>query len=147
MGWIGVVEAVVGAIVLLVLVGAFFALRRRWLGHAAAVFECSLRIRTTTPSAGWALGVARYSGENIEWFRLFSFVLTPRIVFRRDSLRVLEHRVPDAVEAVSLYEDQIVVRVESATSDPPRQWDLAMPGDSLTGMLAWLEAAPPGRPY
>lgn len=147
MGWIGVVEAVAILLVSLLLVGAFFALRRRWLGHAAAVFECSLRIRTTTPSAGWALGVARYTEENIEWFRLFSFVLAPRIVFHRDSLRVLEHRAPDAVEAVSLYEDQIVVRVESAASDPPRQWDLAMPGDSLTGMLAWLEAAPPGRPY
>lgn len=143
-GWFGVVEIVLIVLVLLVLPLIILALRRRWLSRSGGTFECSLRLRTTTPGTGWVLGVARYSGEQLEWFRFFSFSFGPRKTFRRGDVVVLENRAPDAIEAVSLYAGQRVVRMEEGTGDDGQLWDLAMSSDSLTGLLSWLEAAPPG---
>ena len=106
-------------------------------------FECSVRLRVTTPGAGWVLGVCRYSEGILEWFRFFSYSPKPRLTFSRSQLRVLETRDPDPVEAVALSSDQTVVRV--AVPDRPGQFtELAMTGESLTGLLSWLEASPPG---
>lgn len=143
-GWFGVVEIVLIVLVLLILPLIALALRRRWLSRSGGTFECSVRLRTTTPGTGWVLGVARYSGEQLEWFRFFSFSARPRKTFRRGDVAVLENRAPDAIEAVSLYAGQRVVRMEEGTGDNGELWDLAMSSESLTGMLSWLEAAPPG---
>ena len=56
---------------------------------------------------------------------------------------MLESREPDAVEAVALNADQRVIRV-ATTEAHDTGWELAMSPDSLTGLLSWLEAAPPG---
>lgn len=138
-------EVVALVVVLLVLPLAVLALRRRWLARQGGTFECSLRLRTVVPGAGWALGVARYNEEDLEWFRFFSYSLAPRMRFVRSSVTVLESREPDAVEAVSLYVGQRIVRMETTGDRGTEPWDLAMSGESLTGMLSWLEAAPPGR--
>ncbi|GAA2105877.1 DUF2550 domain-containing protein [Microlunatus panaciterrae] len=142
--WFGLVEIVVIVLVLLILPLVLLALRRRWLARMGGTFECSLRLRKSTPGTGWVLGVARYNGEDLEWFRFFSFSFRPRKTFVRGQVMVLENRDPDPVEAVSLYSGQRVVRVEEGYGDDAQLWDLAMSGDSLTGMLSWLEAAPPG---
>jgi len=142
-GWLGVVEILAVLIVLLALVLVLLAARRRWLDRLGGTFECSLRLRMTTPGAGWVLGVARYSEGTLEWFRFFSYSPRPKVTFTRGAVRVLETREPDAVEAVALNADQRVIRVASTDVDDPG-WELAMSPDSLTGLLSWLEAAPPG---
>ena len=143
-GWFVGAEIAVLVVLLLVLPVVLLALRRRWLARQGGTFECSLRLRSTPHGGGWALGVARYNEENLEWFRFFSYSLGPRMVFVRASVNVLESREPDAVEAVSLYAGQRVVRIETTTTDGPQGYELAMSGESLTGLLSWLEAAPPG---
>lgn len=131
-------------IVLLLLVLALAALtfRRRWLARGGGTFECSLRLNPSVPNAGWVLGVGRYSGEYLQWYRSFSYSVRPRLSFPRTDVRVTESRDPDPVEAVALYSDQRVVALE--VGDDCRTWELAMSNESLTGMLSWLEAAPPG---
>ena len=141
-GWLGVVEILAVLIVLLALALVLLAARRRWLDRLGGTFECSLRLRMTTPGAGWALGVARYSEGILEWFRFFSYSPRPKVTFTRGAVRVLETREPDAVEAVALNDDQRVIRVATEANDSG--WELAMSPDSLTGLLSWLEAAPPG---
>ena len=141
-GWLGVVEILAVLIVLVVLALALLVARRRWLDRLGGTFECSLRLRMTTPGAGWVLGVARYSEGILEWFRFFSYSPRPRVTFTRGAVRVLESRGPDPVEAVALNADQRVIRVATETNDTG--WELAMSPDSLTGLLSWLEAAPPG---
>jgi hypothetical protein len=143
-GWLGVVEvlgvlAALFAISLLLLAG-----RRRWLNRLGGTFECSLRLRMRTPGAGWVLGVGRYSEGILEWFRYFSYSLRPRMVFPRRNVRVLETRMPDPVEAVALNADEKVLRLEMQDWHAETQWELAMSQESLTGLLSWLEAAPPG---
>ncbi len=140
MGMLGILEVVLLVIIALMLPLVGLALRRRWLGRNGGTFECSLRLRTTTPGTGWVLGVARYSGEDFEWFRVFSSSYRPRMTFHRGGMAVLETRHPDPVESVSLYAGQRIVRFEAGDV----LWDLAMSGDSVTGLLSWLEAAPPG---
>jgi hypothetical protein len=48
------------------------------------------------------------------------------------------------VEAVSLYAGQRIVRIDTASDGEPQTRELAMSQESLTGLLSWLEAAPPG---
>jgi hypothetical protein len=144
-GWEGVAGIVVLCAVVLILPFVLLAARRRWLARQGGTFECSLRLRSTTPGAGWVLGVGRYNEENLEWFRFFSFSLKPRRSFVRTAVSVSEIREPDPVEAVSLYAGQVIVRLHGTTS--VGEWQLAMEPDSLTGMLSWLEAAPPGAKY
>jgi hypothetical protein len=144
LGWWGIVGILLLVAVCLAAVLVLLAVRRRWLARYGGTFECSLRLRTTIPGSGWALGIGRYNDEILEWHRFFSFSLRPRKAFPRRELRVVDYRQPDPVEAVSLYADQRVVRIE--VHEPPEQeeWDLAMSPGSLTGLLSWLEAAPPG---
>lgn len=139
-GWLGILEVLGLLLVLAVLLLLMLAARRRWLSRRGGTFECSLRLRTGTPGAGWVLGVGRYNGGRLEWFRFFSFAVRPRETFPRGQVRVVESREPDPVEAVSLTSDSRVLTLELG----PQTRELAMSEDSLLGLLAWLEAAPPG---
>ncbi len=143
-GWLQIVE-LLGLILLLgVTALVVLALRRRWLDRQGGTFECSLRLNVSTPGAGWALGVGRYNEGILEWFRFFSYSPRPRVVFERCTVQVRETREPDPIEAVALNSDNRVLRLEVPSGQERRDWELAMNADSLTGLLSWLEAAPPG---
>jgi hypothetical protein len=86
------------------------------------------------------LGVGRYHGGRLEWFRFFSFAVRPRETFPRNRVRVVDSRDPDPVEAVSLTAESRILALEVG----PQTRELAMSEDSVLGLLAWLEAAPPG---
>ena len=139
-GWLGVLELLGLLLVLAVLLLAPLAARRRWLSRSGGTFECSLRLRTAVPGAGWVLGVGRYNGGRLEWFRFFSFSVRPRQTFPRGRVRVVDTREPDPVEAVSLTAESRILALEVG----PQTRELAMSQDSVVGLLAWLEAAPPG---
>jgi hypothetical protein len=146
-GWLQVVLGLLLlVIVLFALTLVLLAARRRWLDRSGGTFECSVRLRVSTPGAGYVLGVARYSERTLEWFRFFSFSLRPRVVFRRGTFDVLDTREPTAVEALALNADQRIVLLESTEVSHALgwEWELAMSPESLTGLLSWLEAAPPG---
>lgn len=139
-------------LVLLLVLAAVLTLigRRRWLSRSAATFECSARLDVplpavaaatpSTPRPRWALGVARYNGEFLEWFRYFSFSSKPQLSWLRSDINVVETRAPGSLEAISLYAAHRIVRIGAAG----RQYELAMDAGSITGFMAWLEAAPPG---
>ncbi|GAA1717943.1 DUF2550 domain-containing protein [Propioniferax innocua] len=113
--------------------------RRRWLSRSGGTFDCALR-----PSGGnkpWQLGAARYQGEYLEWFRIFSLGLSPRFRMRRSTMHVLESR--EAEPADELYGDERVLEVEFGTAKGERQVEVAMDHESATGLLSWIEAAPP----
>ena len=145
MDWVGITEVVALVLVsVLLLPVACLGARRRWLSRQGGLFDCSLRLQPKTPGSGWVLGVARYSGDNLEWFRAFSLSLRPRVIFPRSQSRAGAQREPDPIESVLLYDDQRIIRMEVADG---RSWEVAMSMDSLTGLLSWLESAPPGARY
>lgn len=91
-----------GAVVVLVLLGLFvFGLRRRLIQRSGGTFDCSLRWNVPEEEAepsgkGWIYGVARYNGDRVEWFRVFSYAPRPRRVLERFSIEVLQRRTPRA---------------------------------------------------
>ncbi|WP_051215171.1 DUF2550 domain-containing protein [Granulicoccus phenolivorans] len=145
MGWIGatwIVVVVVLVCSLAPLVWLFW--RRRWLSRLGSTFECAVRLNPGAAGGGWVLGLARIEGEYLEWFRVFSLSLTPRLRFRRTSTAALGSRDPTQAEAVVLYQGERVVDLRATSDfDDERIWELAMPRDNLTALLSWLEAAPP----
>lgn len=143
-GWYLGGEVVLLLVLLLVLSLIVLALRRRWLARQGGTFECSLRLGSAESGSGWALGVARYNEERLEWFRFFSFSVRPRQVFVRNEVTVINDREPDLAEAGALYAGQVIVQLRGTSEIDAETWELAMSAESLTGMLSWLEAAPPG---
>ena len=131
-----------GLLLLLVLLyGLCLVIRRRWISRHGGTFEFSVRVRSTRAGRGWMLGVGRYSGDLLEWFRIFSLSLRPKRTFRRSELEYVGRREAEGVEAYSLYSGHIIVTCRT----PAGELEVAMSPDALTGFLAWLEAAPPGQ--
>ncbi|WP_314177521.1 DUF2550 domain-containing protein [Streptomyces winkii] len=154
-----------GVALLLALAGLFaFGLRRRLLQRSGGTFDCNLRWNPPAPPAaytdessgddpsavestggvsgkGWAYGIARYNGDQIEWFRVFSYAPRPRRFLERNLIEVLQRRDPEGEEELALLSDAVIL----ACSLHGNRVELAMSEDALTGFLAWLEAAPPGQ--
>ncbi|WP_175410385.1 DUF2550 domain-containing protein [Streptomyces sp. TRM64462] len=133
-------------VVALVVIGLFvFGLRRRLIQRSGGTFDCSLRWNVPeggdASGKGWVYGVARYSGDRIAWFRVFSYAPRPRRVLERSAIEVLARRMPEGEEELALLSDAVVL----ACLHRGTRLELAMSEDALTGFLAWLEAAPPGQ--
>ncbi|MEU5755311.1 DUF2550 domain-containing protein [Streptomyces sp. NPDC047829] len=137
---------VCGIVVAVVVIGLFvFGLRRRLIQRSGGTFDCSLRWDAPEEGdaggKGWSYGVARYNGDRIEWYRVFSYSPRPRRVLERSAIEVAGRRVPDGEEELALLSDAVVL----ACVHRETRLELAMSEDALTGLLAWLEAAPPGQ--
>jgi hypothetical protein len=146
--WQWVVDGVGAVLLLLLLYGVVLVVRRRFVGRHGGTFELSYRpgaasTETAQPPSGrgWILGVGRYSGDRLEFFRIFSVAPWPSLVLGRAELTYVGQRRPAPAEAHSLYAGHVVVEFAA----PSGRLELAMTPDALTGLLAWLEAAPPGR--
>ncbi|WP_326596525.1 DUF2550 domain-containing protein [Streptomyces sp. NBC_01803] len=136
----------VGVVLLLVVVGLFgFGARRRLIQRSGGTFDCSARFvpprAGQSSGKGWLYGVARYNGDNVEWFRVFSYAPRPRRTLQRDRIQVRERRHPQGDEELALLPGAMVLSCRHNGFDV----ELAMSEDALTGFLAWLEAAPPGQ--
>jgi hypothetical protein len=139
--WQWLLDAVGVVLLLALLYGLALVVRRRWISRAGGTFEFSVRARSSKAGRGWILGVGRYSGDALEWFRIFSLSPKPKLTLLRSDLEYVGRRNPEGAEAYSLYSGHIVVECLTATGP----LEVAMSPDALTGFLAWLEAAPPGQ--
>src|SRR3990170_3086782 len=97
-----VLDAVAAAVVVVLIALAVLAVRRRVITRRGGTFDCSLRLRPARSGKGWALGIGRYSGDSLEWYRVFSYATRPRRVLVRNSLQVVDRREPTGVESFSL---------------------------------------------
>ncbi len=135
---------IVGLCLLLALLyGIALIVRRRLLARHGGTFELSYRARAEHPGRGWLLGIGRYSGQSLEWFRIFSLSPRPKRSWQRDDLAYDGRREPDAPEQMSLYPDHLVISCQTREGEV----ELAMSPASLTGFQAWLEARPPGTDW
>jgi len=144
MSFVWVLDVLVGIVVLGLLGLGLLALRRRFITSRGGTFDCSLRLQGRGPHGkGWVLGIGRYNGDQLEWYRVFSYSTRPRRVFVRRALQVLDSREPTGVEVFSVLAGAVVVRCR----DDAGPVELAMKPDSLTGFLSWTESAPPGTSH
>jgi hypothetical protein len=141
--WETLLESAAVLLLIVLLVGVALIFRRRWLSRHGGTFELSYRARATQPGRGWLLGLGRYTGDDLEWFRIFSLSARPKRVWGRSTLTYTERRDPEGVEQLSLYPGHVVIRCETPGGDI----ELALGASSLMGFQSWLEAGPPGAQH
>jgi hypothetical protein len=134
MEWIGI-----GVFIVLCSLGVLF-LRRELIARKRGTIEVSFRLSTMVPGRGWSPGVARFVGDQMRWYRVFSLSVRPRRTLVRGSLSVLERRAPSPAERLVLAPDFVILRCANGTGTI----EIAMAQTTLTGFLSWIEAAPPG---
>ena len=135
---------IVGLCLLLALLyGISLIVRRRFLARHGGTFELSYRVRPERAGRGWLLGLGRYSGEQLEWFRIFSLSPRPKRVWARDLLEYSGRRSPVGAEEMSLYDGHVVASCHYAGD----ALEIAMSEASLTGFQSWLESGPPGTDW
>jgi Protein of unknown function (DUF2550) len=151
-------------LVVLVLAAVVIATRRFLLERGGGTVECGLR----HSDGSWRLGVASYQPEELCWYGVFGVSMRPEETFSRRDLAVVSRRPPTDAEAAILGPGMIVVEFTLGEGGAPSQAgapghagstgpggpdgpdgrggtvQLALPEAALTGLLAWLEAAPPG---
>ncbi len=135
-GWLLVVVLVVALAAATVI-----AVRRTLIERGGGSVECALR---RGRDRRWQLGLAAYRPDELRWYPVFGLRLRPGEVFARHALSVVSRRPADAVEVTSVGPAAVVVECDTGDSGAGRV-ELALSEDALTGFLAWLEAAPPGR--
>ena len=133
-------EVLAAIVVLVVLPFASIWLRRRFLSRDGGAIELSFRLKPKSQGRGWVLGVGRFVGDDLQWFRVFSLSGRPRRTLCRRDLQVRTRRVPKGPEALSLLKGAEVVELHASTG----RIEIALDPSALTGFLAWLEARPPG---
>lgn len=131
-GWI-LVALVLAALVVVALLSA----RRMAIRRPGGAVTCGLR-RAGDPR--WRRGIAAYRVDQLCWFRAVGVGLRPAAVFERSTLQlVAKHPVGPAGDKVP-DPGTVVVEFDDGTGDGALY--LALSHDALTGLLAWLEAAP-----
>ena len=131
---------VVAVLLVLLLPLVSIAVRRRALQRGGGTVEVSLRLRSSQPGAGWALGVGRFAGDELQWYRVLSLAPRPRRTLSRRDLSICRQRAPEGPERYALLDGAVVMECRSARGPVT----LAMDPSAVTGFLAWLEARPPG---
>jgi hypothetical protein len=121
---------------LLVAAAAFLAIRRFLLERGGGTVECGLR-KGTGP---WRLGVASYQLDELRWFSAFGLSQRADETFGRRDLTVVSRRTPDTAETATLGTGRVIVECSLVHAETV---ELALGESALTGLLAWLEAAPP----
>lgn len=139
--WIWLLDSLFLVIGLASLLVAVLVVRRRTVARRSGTFDLSIcRLSGSQPN-GWIIGIGSYGPESLNWYRTFSFAWWPRYRFLRGDLEVLDRRDPVGSEAFALDAGDIIVQIRH----PSGVQQLAMSPSALTGLLAWLEASPPGR--
>jgi hypothetical protein len=129
------------AALFVVIVGVFI-IRRYLLGRGIGSFDCSLRWDGPDGEAGtWALGMARYEADRLDWFRVFSLTPRPARSLGRAQLEIRDYREPFGSELHSVLPGWVVVRCDHEGV----VIELAMSEAAYNGFATWLESAPPGQ--
>lgn len=136
-----VLAEVVGLFVVLVSLPLLILfVRRLALQRGGGTVALSFRLRPGAQGRGWVLGVGRFHGDSLQWYRVFSLAMRPRRTLSRRDLVVVQRREPLGSERRSLLGGAVVLECRNSAGDV----EIAMDRSATTGFLAWLEATPPG---
>jgi Protein of unknown function (DUF2550) len=131
----------VGIGVLIVLFGlALLFLRRGLIIRSGGTVELSWRLTNVVAGRGWSPGIGRFAGDELRWYRMFSFSVRPRHTITRQAIALTGRRAPQGPERLTLAPDWVIVRFTCGGADT----EIAMAESTLAGFLSWIEAVPPG---
>jgi hypothetical protein len=139
-----VVDLLLGTVGLVVLVFLLGWLRRQLLQRGGGTVELSLRLKPGTRGRGWVLGLGRFVGDDLQWYRVFSLAPRPRRTLSRRDLEVVRRREPDRSETYAL------LKGAGFVMDVPGRWQTPVEAGHGAGARHRLprlaRGAPPGRP-
>jgi hypothetical protein len=139
-----ILEAIaIGLLLFFGALGLLFA-RREYFVRRGGMFELYLRLGTLVEGRGWAPGFALFVGDEVRWYRMFSFSPRPRRVLKRSELQVAARRSPNVSEQVVVPPDWVILRCMPQPGRTGMLVEIAMSPLAATGFLSWLESAPPG---
>ncbi|WP_326551961.1 DUF2550 domain-containing protein [Micromonospora sp. NBC_01813] len=133
--WFGI-----GAVALLTAI-LVLILRRALMARVSGTIKLNLRVSTMMDGRGWSAGFGRFVGDELRWYRMFSFALRPKRVLSRRGLAVESRRSPRGQERFSLPHDWVILRCTSHHAPV----EIAMAESTVTGFSSWLEAGLPGE--
>jgi len=138
-------EVLVGLVLLAGLLLLAISVRRRLLSRSGGAVELSFRLKPKSQGRGWVLGVGRFVGDELQWFKVFSFSMRPRRTMNRRDLHVRSRRTPSGPEMLAVLKGAEILELVSAQE----KVEIALDRAAVTGFLAWLESRPPGAtmPY
>ncbi|WP_405100136.1 DUF2550 domain-containing protein [Micromonospora sp. NBC_01412] len=114
--------------------------RRALVTRTGGIIRLSVRVSTMLDGRGWSPGFGRFAGDELRWYRMFSFALRPKLALSRKTLTVERRRLPEGQERLSMPADWVILRCTSQHAPV----EIAMARSTVTGFLSWLEAAAPG---
>jgi hypothetical protein len=147
-----ILEALAICLMVVIAVLAALFVRRELFARRGGSVEIYMRLGMLVDGRGWAPGFARYSGDELRWYRMFSLSPWPRRVLHRREVTLAGRRTPSPNEQFLVPSDWVVVRLlrpsREVHPDPLEADDklveIAMSGTVITGFLSWYESAPPG---
>ncbi|MDG4772797.1 MULTISPECIES: DUF2550 domain-containing protein [Micromonosporaceae] len=132
--WFGI-----GVLILLAAILVLFV-RRALVVRVRGTIKLSFRVSTMVDGRGWSSGFGRFAGDELRWYRMFSFALRPKRVLSRHGLAVESRRSPRGQERLALPHDWVILRCTSHHAPV----EIAMAESTVTGFSSWLEASLPG---
>jgi hypothetical protein len=122
------------AVVLCVLVLSLLIARQRFMLRSVGGIAVAVRHGTR-----WQYGVARYLGEDLQWFRIWGVGTRPTRSLHRSELKVLSSRSATANDQAQLPADAVIVECEDAGGPIT----LGLAESAYTGFVSWLESSAP----
>jgi hypothetical protein len=127
-------------------------LRREWFARRGGSIEIYMRLGMMIDGRGWAPGFARFAGDELRWYRTFSFSPSPRHILSRRDLMVAGRRTPSPAEQVLVPREWVVLRLLRPVRTPyarpegqdEKLLEIAMSPTVVNGFLSWHESAAPG---
>jgi hypothetical protein len=129
----------IGVLIVLLALGLLYA-RRELIAYGGGTIDLNLRLYSRLPGRGWSPGVARFAGDELRWYRLFSLAPRPRRVLSRRDLHIQSRRAPETAERYAMPPGWVVITCTHRAAPV----EIAMAETTLFGFLSWMEAAPPG---
>ncbi len=139
----------VALIILVALAMLWLLVRHQLLLKRRGVFVCGFRTLGAQESgeqkAGrWMLGLAQYAAGNFEWYRPINPLILPSVVLPRSALEMVEHHRPTPADRIPFLLSHEVVTLTSTVTGKWSRCQIVIDQGVLTGLMSWLEAAPPG---
>lgn len=142
--FLAVLEFLVVVLVVLAVPVLMLITRRMWLLRIAGSFDCSVSLESVNTAPRWVPGVGRFRGEEVWWYPDFGWSFVPKLRFPRDRTIALPSRPFSDAGEDGEFTDYRVVPLSRQIGGGTAVWDLAMAPPTVTALLSWLEAAPPG---
>ena len=137
---------IAGACVAALLVLLFLIFfRSRLLRSGGGTIRLQFRVTSVVAGRGWSAGVGRFIGDELRFYRIFTFAFRPKLVLNRRTLSLGARRLPEGPERLQLPGNYVIIAC-SDSARPAEPVEIAMAESTVTGFSSWLEAGPPGPP-